>query len=65
MIQPQPKEPRISLPHKFDGLWSKFQNFVNQVRLSSYFIFIGIRPAQPKILFPTLFKTNWKIQVQL
>jgi hypothetical protein len=31
MIQPQPKEPQISLPHKFNGLRSKFRNFVNQV----------------------------------
>jgi hypothetical protein len=28
-IQPQPKEPCISLPYKFDGTCSKFQGFVN------------------------------------
>lgn len=28
-----PKEPRISLPEKFDGTRSKFRGFVNQVRL--------------------------------
>ena len=27
------KEPRVSLPEKFDGTRSKFQGFVNQVRL--------------------------------
>jgi hypothetical protein len=32
-IQPQPKEPRISLLDKFDGTRSKFQGFVNQVHL--------------------------------
>ena len=32
-VHHQTKEPRISLPKKFDGNWSKFQGFVNQVRL--------------------------------
>jgi hypothetical protein len=31
--QPQPKEPQISLPNKFDGTRSKFRSFVNQVHL--------------------------------
>ncbi len=31
--KPQPKEPWISLPNKFDGTHSKFQGFVNQVYL--------------------------------
>jgi hypothetical protein len=31
--QPQPKEPWINLPNKFDGTCSKFRNFVNQVCL--------------------------------
>jgi hypothetical protein len=31
--QPQPKEPRINLPNKFDGTHSKFQSFVNQMCL--------------------------------
>jgi len=32
VTQPQPKEPQISLPNKFDGTCSKFQGFINQVR---------------------------------
>jgi hypothetical protein len=32
VTQPQAKEPQISLPNKFDGTYSKFQGFVNQVR---------------------------------
>jgi len=31
--QPQPKEPWINLPNKFDSTSSKFQGFVNQVHL--------------------------------
>jgi len=30
-MQPQPKEPQISLRHKFNGSWSKFQGFINQM----------------------------------
>lgn len=30
---PQQKEPRVSLPEKFDGTRSKFRGFVNQIRL--------------------------------
>lgn len=32
LVQPQ-KEPRVSLPDKFDGTRSKFRGFVNQIRL--------------------------------
>ena len=31
--QQTPKEPRIVLPEKFDGTQSKFQDFVNHIRL--------------------------------
>ncbi len=31
--QAQPKGPQINLPNKFDGTCSKFQGFVNQMRL--------------------------------
>ena len=30
----QQKEPRVSLPDKFDGTRSKFRGFVNQIRLT-------------------------------
>jgi hypothetical protein len=36
VLQPIPKpirEPRVSLPEKFDGIRSKFRGFVNQTRL--------------------------------
>ena len=32
----QRKEPRVSLPDKFDGTRSKFRGFVNQIRLITF-----------------------------
>ena len=36
LVTPQYKEPRVSLPKKFDGTRSKFRGFVSQVQLVTF-----------------------------